>query len=111
MIVGLRLSGIPLSFRLGKKGWIEREIVLRRLGKGGYVFVKGVLFWGWSFFAGITVSDYVSQRYFGIAHNRWTLTNMALVLLGVSISSALFTLNDWNKSAPAENATGSASSC
>jgi hypothetical protein len=111
VIAGLRLCGIPLSLRLGKKQGIERQAVLRRLGKRGYVFVNGVLFLGWGLFAGITVSDYVSQRYFGIAHNRLTLTDIALLLLIGSICGVFFGMNDWSKSATPENAMGSTSKC
>jgi hypothetical protein len=47
MIVGLRLSGIHVPLRLGKQRGIQTQTSLLGLGKCGYVFVKGVLLFGW----------------------------------------------------------------
>jgi hypothetical protein len=102
IIAGLRLSGIHLPLRLGRMGGIERETAMVRLGKRGYVFVKGVLLFGCGLFVGITASDYASQKYFGAAHNRLTLISTALGLLIFSGCGVFFGMYGWNNSATPE---------
>jgi hypothetical protein len=102
MIVGLRLSGIRVPLRFGKQRGIGTQTSLLSLGKWGYVFVKGVLLFGWGLFAGITASEYASQRYFSPAHNRLTLVSTTLALLIFSACGVFFGVYEWNSSAHPE---------
>jgi len=102
MIAGLRISGIHLPFPLSRRRGIETQTALIGLGKRGYVFVKGVLLFGWGTFAGITVSDYASQKYFGATHDKLTLISTTLVLLVFSGCGACFGGYDWKSSARPE---------
>jgi|SRR5580698_4155191 hypothetical protein len=101
VIFGLGLFGIHIPMRFLKRQGIEKDIAIVRLGKRGYVFVKGVLLFGCGLFAGITTSDYVSQRYLGDAGDRLTLASTALGLVIFAVCGVFFGLYDWNRSAQA----------
>jgi len=101
MIAGLRISGIHLPFPLSRRRGIETQTALIGLGKRGYVFVKGVLLFGWGTFVGITISDYVSRRYFGTENGlTWISATLALVIF--STCGVFFGVYDWNSSAHPE---------
>ena len=99
MIVGLRFSGIRVPLRLGKQLGIGTQTSLLSLGKWGYVFVKGVLLFGWGLFAGVTASEYASQRYFSAAHKRFPLVSTTLRLLIFSACGVFFGVYEWKSSA------------
>jgi hypothetical protein len=99
MIAGLRLFGIHVPIRLGKRRGVGTQPAFLGLGKYGYVFVKGVLLFGWGLFVGITASDCLSQEYFGTAAHKSTLINTTLALLIFSVCGVFFGVYDWNRSA------------
>jgi hypothetical protein len=104
VVAGLRLRGLVPTVRPGKRWGTETEVALLSLGKRGYVFVKGVLMFGWGIFAGISASEYVSQRYFNSSYDRLTLTRTALGLLFFAAFGALFSIYEWNNSAHSRDA-------
>jgi hypothetical protein len=100
-IAGLRLCGVRLPFPLSRRRGTETQAALIGLGKRGYVFVKGVLLFGWGTFVGITISDYVSRRCFGTENGlRWISATLALVIF--SACGVFFGVYDWNSSARPE---------
>jgi len=97
-LIALQIFGVPVKFGLGKAQRMNGAI-LWGLGKSKFVFIQGVLWWGWPVWGAQEIFHYLSNR---------TTPAAGDVIVGLLIWSAAgiwFGFTMWNKSEPTVDVT------
>ncbi|MFZ0286850.1 MAG: hypothetical protein WAL32_16605 [Terriglobales bacterium] len=93
----LRMLRIPVAFGVGKERREANFAVIRGLGRRKYVFIVGVLLWGWPVFLPIQVSGYVTNGHLGTGGFWPSAMHRVIGLLIWSAGGAWFGLWMWKK--------------
>ena len=97
VIIALRVFGIPVKFGFGKTMRANGELI-RGLGKAKFVFIQGVLLWGWPVLTGQQIYHFV------IRGTRPSAGDLIVEILGWSAAGVWFGVVMWNKSSHPTNA-------
>jgi hypothetical protein len=92
----LRFFGVHIPFGFSRR--CTNYTALRALGKHRYIFIRGVVLWGWPVFVAMEIFNYLTDHFQTDKTLRATIGRLAISLLIWSAGGVWFGWMMWNKS-------------